>query len=107
MPTRVVLSCAELGRLYLNEGLSTASIAAILGCSAATISNRMRACGIRARPGRFQARPVSRDVLEQLYRDESLTIPAIAARLGISVGTLHNRRRAYDIPPRSGRQSRK
>lgn len=104
MPTRIVLSCEDLGRLYIDEGLSIARIAAILGCSAATISNRMRACGITARAGRFQARPVSRALIEQFYRDEALTIPVIAARLGISVGTLHNRRRAYGIPPRSRRQ---
>lgn len=106
MSTRVVLSCADLGRLYLDEELSVARIAAILGCSAATVSNRMRACGIPARTGRFQALEVSRALLEQLYTDEALTIPAVAARLGISVGTLHNRRRAYGIPARSRRKSR-
>lgn len=83
-----------------------ARIATILGCSAATISNRMRACGITPRPGRFQARTVSRALLERLYTDEALTIPAVAARLGISVGTLHNRRRAYGIPTRSRRKRR-
>ncbi|NTU79752.1 MAG: hypothetical protein HGA45_10180 [Chloroflexales bacterium] len=104
MPMRIVLPCEELHRLYIDEGLGMASIAALLGCSAATVSNRIRACGITVRPGRFQARPVPRALLEQLYSDEGLPIPIIATRLGVSIGTIHNRRRAYGIPARGRRQ---
>lgn len=103
MPGKISVCCEELRRLYVEEGLSQARIAAIFGCSAATISNRMRRCGIRARIGRFQSRPPPMALLVGLYSEQRLPLPAIAARLGISVGTVHNWRRAYGIPTRTRR----
>ncbi len=107
MPVEISLSCDELRRLYLDEGLSQARIAAMLGCSAATVGNRMRRCGIAAREGRFQARPLPRAQLELLYSRQGLPLPEIAAALGVSVGTVHNWRRAYGIPTRQRRSPRR
>lgn len=98
------LPCEDLRRLYVEQGLGVAAVAALMGRSPSTISNRLRACGIPTRSGRFQARLIPRDLLEQLYSVEALPLPAIAARLGISVGTVHNRRRAYGIPTRPRRR---
>lgn len=103
MTERIILTCAELERLYVHEGLSQANVAAALGCSVATIANRLRRCGIPARDGRFRGRPLPAAVLAQLYSDEGLPLRAIAAQLGVSVGTVHNWRRAYGIPTRSRR----
>lgn len=106
MPATILVSCEELRGLYVNDGLSQARIAAIVGCSVATIANRMRRCGIPARNGRFQARPPSRDLLTALYCHEALPLAVIAARLGVSVGSVHNWRRAYGIPARTRRGAR-
>lgn len=103
MTVRITLTCAELERLYVHEGLSQAKVAATLGCSVATIANRMRRCGITARDGRFKGRPLPAAILAQLYTDERLPLQSIAARLGVSVGTVHNWRRAYGIPTRTRR----
>ena len=93
-------TCAELHRLYLEDGLGVVAVGRRLGCSAATISNWLRRCSIPTRSGRFQARAVSRALLEQLYSVEQLPLQAIAQRMGVSVGTINNRRRAYGIPKR-------
>lgn len=95
------LSCEELRRLYLDQGLSQAAIAARIGCSPTTISNRLRRCGIVTRAGRFSGQPLERGLLERLYSDEALPLAVIANRFGVSVGTIHNWRRAYGIPTRA------
>lgn len=100
MATRISLPCEELRRLYLEEGLGVAQVAARIGCSAATISNRLRACGIAARSGRFAASQITPALLSQLYSEQRLPVAVIAARLGVSIGTIHNRRRAFGIPTR-------
>ncbi|MEI6180866.1 MAG: helix-turn-helix domain-containing protein [Chloroflexales bacterium] len=106
MTTRITLACAELRHLYLEAHLSMAGIAAILGCSAATVANRLRVCGIPTRSGRFQSRPVPYPSLVYLYCEEGLPLAVIAAHFGVSVGTIHNWRRAYGIPARGHRQRR-
>ena len=102
MAARIVLTCVELEHLYVHEGLSQANVAAALGCSVATVANRMRRCGIPARDGRFRAHPLPAALLAQLYA-EGLPLRLIAAHLGVSVGTVHNWRRAYGIPTRARR----
>ena len=96
-------SCAELHHLYIDEQLGVVAIGGKLGCSAATVSNWLRRCGIPTRSGRFQARVVSETLLEQLYSVEALPLHEIARRLGVSVGTINNRRRAYGIPKRGSK----
>lgn len=106
MPERTHPPCAELRQLYDEERLSQAAIGLRLGCSAATVASWMRRCAIPAREGRFQARPLPRALLEELYCSRRLTLAAIAAQLGVSVSTVHNWRRAYGIPARGRRAAR-
>lgn len=107
MAVRVACSCGELRRLYIDDGLGVVAIAARLGCSPPTVSNWLRRCGIPARASRFRARPVAHEELERLYSVEGLTLRAIAVRLGVSIGTVNNRLRAYGIPRRSARAGRR
>lgn len=100
MDTHPIISCAELQRLYVAEGLGVASIARLYGASPATISNWLRRCGIAARQGRFVAHVIPAERIYQLYVVERLPLRQIATLLGVSIGTINNRRRAYGIPPR-------
>lgn len=103
--------CAELQRLYLEERLGVTAVGAKLGRSPATISNWLRDCGITARSGRFRRREISRARLDRLYSVERLPLREIAQRLGISISSVGNKRRAFGIPKRGagsygeGRQS--
>jgi hypothetical protein len=100
MAGQIQLTCEELRRLYLDERMGVARIGAVAGCSASTISIRLRRCGIPTRSGRFRRAEVPKEQLEQLYLAEALPLREIAARLGVSVGTVSNRLRAYGIPRR-------
>jgi transposase-like protein len=100
MSQHTTISAAELRRRYTDEGQTLASIAGQLGCSAATVSNMLRRHGIPARDARFRRVEIPRELLVQLYSVERLPIKAIIARLGVSAGTIANRRRAYGIPQR-------
>lgn len=102
MGGRLTISCGELRRLYLEEGLGLATLAARLGCSAPTVGRRLRECGIRTRSGRFRACEVSPEVLARLYLEERLALRVIAERLGVSVSTVNSRRRAFGLPARRG-----
>lgn len=97
MNARIPLSCGELRRLYVDEGLGIAAIARRQGCSAPTVSNWLRRCGIATRPGRFRARELPRELLERLYSVEGRSLRAVASELGVSVGTVRNRLRAHGI----------
>jgi DNA-directed RNA polymerase specialized sigma24 family protein len=100
MAGRMELPCAELHRLYLEEGMGVAELGALMGRSPSTISNWLQRCGVRTRSGRFQHKLVSQALLRQLYSEEALPLRVIAARLGVSTGTIRNRLRAYEIPLR-------
>jgi hypothetical protein len=100
MARQIDVPCEELRRLYLEEGLGVARIGAALGRSASTISLWLRRCGIATRSGRFRRADVPRGLLERLYLAEALPLREVAARLGVSVGTVSNRLRAYGIPRR-------
>lgn len=103
MVRTLTLDCDELRRLYEEERLGVAAIAARAGCSAPTVSSRLRRCGIATRSSRFTARPVAAEQLRRLYVEERLPLRLIAAALGVSVGTVHNRRRALGLPARGRR----
>lgn len=106
MPGMPADRCEELRRLYLEEGVGVVVIGARLGRSAATISNWLRRCGIPTRSGRFRQREVPRALLEQLYSVEQLPMRQIARQLGVSIGTITSRRRAYGIPDRPAKVGR-
>lgn len=80
-------------------------IAAHIGCCAATVSQRLHECGIATRSGRFPSSKITPAIMERLYSEEKLPIAAIAAHLGVSIGTIHNRRRAYGLTPRRIRKA--
>ena len=93
-------SCEELRRLYEKEGLGVAAIAEHFGVSPATVSSRLRRCGAIMRSGRFVRLPLPAADLRRLYGDERRTLRAIAAELGVSVGTVVAWRRELGLPPR-------
>ncbi|MFV9505560.1 MAG: hypothetical protein AB4911_13475 [Oscillochloridaceae bacterium umkhey_bin13] len=101
MCSSVPSSCEELHRLYVEQHLSLSAVARQVGCSPPTVAVRLRRCGIAIRSGRFVAHHLPRELIEQLYLIEALPMTEIATRLGVSIGTVHNRRRAYGIPTRS------
>lgn len=92
--------CRELRHLYEEQQLGVAAIARQLNISPATVSNRLRRCGVAMRSGRFTARPIDPEILRQLYLEEQLTLRAIAAHLGVSIGTVNNHRRRLGLPGR-------
>ncbi len=98
--------CAQLRCWYEDEQLGVARIAERVGCSPATISNWLRRCAIPARQGRFQPLAIDHGELRRLYLDETLPLAEIAAAFGVSVSTINNRRRAYNIPKRGLRPRR-
>jgi DNA-binding Lrp family transcriptional regulator len=100
MNMRVNIDREELRRRYVDEGQTLVAIAAQLGCSAATVSNMLRRDGIPRRRGYFPLRDIPREILVQLYSIERLPIKQIIIRLGVSAGTISNRRKAYGIPAR-------
>jgi len=100
MAPRSSIDCAELRQLYEEELLGMKAIAARAGCSPPTVAKWLRRCGVAPRSGRFTAREIAPEQLRRLYLDERLPLRLIAARLGVSVGTVHNRRRALGLPAR-------
>ncbi|HEX5690525.1 MAG TPA: hypothetical protein VFX76_11015 [Roseiflexaceae bacterium] len=102
MARAIDLPCALLAASY-QAGQSTSTLARQHGCSPTTIAKRLRACGIALRDARFTKIVVAEDILRRLYLEERLSISAIAAHLGVSVGTISNRRRSYAIPIRPRR----
>ncbi|WP_124681944.1 hypothetical protein [Candidatus Viridilinea mediisalina] len=105
MSKRILLPCEQLEQLYSTEGWSMVEIAAQMGCCAATVSKRIHECGIKVRSGRFPSSKITPEILERLYSEEQLPIARIAAHLGVSIGTVHNRRRAYGLSPRRMRKA--
>ena len=101
MPTRIKMDCEELRRLYEEDLLGVVALAQRYRCSATTISNRLRACGIKTRSARFQPIQVSQEKLRHMYEVERLPVKEIAHRLGVSTSTIGNRRRKFGIPVRS------
>src|SRR5215212_5343417 len=99
MPRRVVLPCAELVTRY-TAGESTTILARDYHCSPTTIAKLLRECGATVRSSLFQPIDIDEAMLRRLYLDERLPITAIAARFGVSVTTIGNKRRRGRIPPR-------
>lgn len=100
MKKQLPISCDELQRLYLEEGLSMVALARQLGCSAPTIGRRLRECGVTTRSGRFERREIPYAAFIHLYLEERLSLRVIAERLGVSVGTVNNWRRVCGLPGR-------
>ncbi|NJM07862.1 hypothetical protein HC891_19215 [Candidatus Gracilibacteria bacterium] len=105
MKQHIVIDCTELRHLYCDESCTMRELAERYRCSTATISVRLRNCGIEARSGRFEARDIPEAQLRRLYLVERQPLVQIAAHFGVSVATLYNRRRAYGMPTRTEQDS--
>jgi transcriptional regulator of aromatic amino acid metabolism len=102
MPRCIDIPCDILAASY-RAGQTTNTLARRHGCSPTTIAKRLRGCGVTLRDARFPAIGVAEAQLRQLYTEERLPLSAIAARLGVSISTIGNKRRAYGIPIRPRR----
>ena len=90
MPTRRKHIPKEtLEHLYLEQGLSPRAIGRQLGCGETAVRRRLKEYGIPMR-SRSQAIRlgkginIERETLVDLYRDQRLSIPEVAARLNCS-----------------------
>ena len=102
MSRRKVIPCDELQSAYA-EGYSSTTIAQRYRCSPTTIIKYLRRCGLPIRPSRFLAREIPEATLRRLYLEEHLPVVVIAAYFGVSVSTINNTRRRYNIPTRPRR----
>lgn len=103
MSQRLNLPCADLLARY-QAGQTTTALAQHYRCSPTTIANQLRRCGATLRSSRFVPVAVSPELLRRLYEAEHLPLREIAARLGLSVSSVNNKRRLYGIPLRPRRR---
>lgn len=96
------LPCEELRTRY-EAGQSTTKLARHFGCTPTTIAKYLRACGVALRRSRFSPVPIDEATLRRLYLAERLPVKAIAAYFAVSVSTIGNKRRLYNIPVRPRR----
>lgn len=100
----------ELVRLYVDEGLSTYRIGALVGLDRQAVARRLRRAGVampargagRARPLRCHEDPDALAArLRELSIDKHLTATAIGQLLGIPARTVRDRLHAFDIATRT------
>ncbi len=104
MPRHVSLPNKEICAAYL-AGSSTVALAQRFECSPTTVAKCLRSNGVALRHARFAPTPIDAAELRRAYLDERLPIAQIAARFGVSPGTVSNKRRAFGIPLRPRRPS--
>ena len=102
MPQRPPIPCDELRSAYA-EGESSTAIAQRYRCSPTTVIKYLRRCGLPIRSSRFQAREIPEATLRRLYLEERQPVVVIAAYFGVSISTINNKRRRYNIPIRPQR----
>ena len=102
MPRRPPIPCDELRSAYA-EGHSSTAITQRYRCSPTTIIKYLRRCGLPIRSSRFQARSIPETALRRLYLEERLPLAVIATYFGVSISTINNKRRRYNISIRPRR----
>lgn len=86
---RTILERETLRKLYTVDGLSLEKIADRLGTSYAVVERNFKAYGLKRRaPGRYAPASLTRELLEELYLRQRLTVPQIAERLALSEGSI-------------------
>lgn len=100
MSRRFEIDPDEVRHLYEDKHMGVVALAERYGCSPTTISKRLHEYSVQVRCTRFEPRNVPEETLRQLYEVEHLPIKEIAERLGVSVSTIGNRRRALGIAVR-------
>jgi transposase len=100
-PTRRPPDPATLRRLYIDEGLTVAAVAARLGVAHGTAHKWLLAAGVPMRPPVSTPRTdVSDDDIRRLYTSEGQTAAEIAAHLGCPATTVYNRLQRLGVPRR-------
>lgn len=94
---------ARLRNLW-TDGVSHREIAAALDRSEFSVKLKRRHLGLLARRGVGAILPAARKSIKALWGDLSLSAGDIAARLGVSVVTVHNWRKLLGLPGRSAAQ---
>ena len=94
---------ARKGRPNATDPQSSTAIAQRYRCSPTTIIKYLRRCGIAIRPSRFLGTEIPEAALRRLYLEQRLPLVVIAAYFGVSVSTINNKRRRYNIPIRPRR----
>ncbi len=95
-----------LEELYGTLGLSTHEIAGLLNLSRGQVTRRLRQLGIpvrhRGRGGTRRRSPlVSRELLEELYLGQRLTVEEVATWTGVSPSKVKASLRAHQVPIRT------
>lgn len=101
----------RLEELYVARRMTLTEVGAELGRSPSGVRKLLVAYGIPARPSggvrrdRLQAEGLGAEDLAELYLGRRLSVPAIAARLGVSADTVSARLHRHGIPTRRGGQA--
>lgn len=97
----------ELGRLYVEEGLSTVDLAAWFGVDPSTVGERLKAAGVQMRPrgggDRAATRKVlavSDDELARLYVEDELSTVELGDRFACSPTLVRRRLKAAGVQMR-------
>jgi biotin operon repressor len=99
-----------LQHLYLEQGLSPRSIGLQLGCGETAVHRRLKEYNIPMRSRSQAIRlgkgiTIERETLVELYWNQSLSIPEVAAHLNCSEDVVRSRMQEYGIPRRTPSES--
>ncbi len=101
MTERFEIPKATLRKMYYEEGMTQAEIAARLGCRQGVVQLRMKEHGLETRTANdYRRTEIPRDELYHLYVELEMSAKVIAACLGCAKPTVLRRLRAYHIPIR-------
>lgn len=103
---RYNISRHQVEDLYYRQGLTLEEVGKRFGCSGCTILARMEEWGLPRRSMSEAMKevnkfPIPKELLEQLYLEQGLSVWAIGDMLGCHAQTICNRLREYGIPSRS------
>ena len=104
MGEKLDISKQLLHKLYYDEGLTQAEMAARLGCCPKTIGNYMETYKMTARThGDYFQIDLPPDELNDLYINREMSVESLASHFGCSAWTVVRNLRTYGIPVRPAR----